>query len=251
MKVEEEEEIVEKEKEVEKEEEKKHLTDKATLSTLRKRKKKPDTRNMVLRTKKKKLSSKTAKSHDKNLDINREEVEVEDVEGDVEVEEEMYTADRQPHRCLIFAQHRQTLDIIEKCVLKLHFPSVCYRRLDGTVPPIVRAEIARQFNAQDEYGKSEKHEDEDKGQTVSQNVDENESGMEKKENNEENILHQERAEEKATYGFKNLKAFKESSRRNEALKESKAVIGDIRMLLMTTRSCGLGLNLVAADTVIL
>jgi hypothetical protein len=252
-------EVEEEEKVVEKEEVKKDFTDKAALSKLRKRKKKADVRNMVLRTKKKRLnegSSKTTQSHDKNFDINREDVEEEEVgdveaEGDVEVEEEMYTADRQPHRCLIFAQHRQTLDIIEKCVLKLHFPSVCYRRLDGTVPPIVRAEIARQFNAQEEYGKSEKHDDEDKGQTVNQNVDENDSGIEEIEDNEENIVHHERAKEKATNGLKNIKASKEPSRRKEALKESKSVISDIRILLMTTRSCGLGLNLVAADTVIL
>ena len=53
-----------------------------------------------------------------------------------------------PHRCLLFAQHRQTLDVIESCVLKRYFPTVGYKRLDGSVPPTVRAQWAQIFNSQ-------------------------------------------------------------------------------------------------------
>ena len=54
-----------------------------------------------------------------------------------------------PHKCLIFAQHRQTLDIIENCVLLRYFPTINYKKLDGSVPPIVRAQWAQKFNQAD------------------------------------------------------------------------------------------------------
>ena len=42
-------------------------------------------------------------------------------------------------KCLIFAQHTGTLDLLETCVMKRFLPSVSYRRLDGGVAPLVRA----------------------------------------------------------------------------------------------------------------
>ena len=208
----------------------------ATLTAVgNKRKKNSDVRNMILRTKKNKLNETTSKSHqstnenkndDEDVIVNKEEVE------DVDIDD-INTGERQPHRCLIFAQHRQTLDIIEKCVLKLHFPSVSYRRLDGTVPPIVRADIARQFNSQDDYTTANKYENENENEIENEKITEESLNL----NNMK--------------ASRNMKTLKKPSRRNETSNELKTVKGDIRILLMTTRSCGLGLNLVAADTVIL
>jgi len=83
-------------------------------------------------------------------------------------------------KCLIFCQHRSVLDIVENCVMKRHFPSVQYKRLDGTLSPLRRSDIVEQFQSSD------------------------------------------------------------TSRNEKAL----------RILLLTTRACGLGLTLTAADTVI-
>jgi TATA-binding protein-associated factor len=92
------------------------------------------------------------------------------------------------HRCLIFAQHKSALNMIEKCVMNQYFPGIHYERLDGDVSPINRGLIAQRFNNQ---------------------------------KNSCNNIH------------------------NISLPKD-----DIRILLMSTKSCGLGLNLVAADTVI-
>jgi len=81
--------------------------------------------------------------------------------------------------------------MIEECVLKRHFPSVPYARLDGDVPPITRSTIAKRFNDQ-------------QGTAITSS------------------------------------SFSASSPSSSPL----------RLLLMTTRACGLGLNLTAADIVI-
>jgi TATA-binding protein-associated factor len=108
------------------------------------------------------------------------------------------------HRCLIFAQHIRVLDIIERRVLQKFFPTVSYRRLDGSVNPTSRGAIAKQFNDQQLHD------------NVYQQYD-NESCINK------------------------IKNSVSSPVPNSC---------DIRILLMTTRSCGLGLNLSAADTII-
>ena len=54
--------------------------------------------------------------------------------------------DEEPHKLLIFAQHKSTLDIIEKYVLKDHFPSLPFLRLDGSISSESRFKIALQFN---------------------------------------------------------------------------------------------------------
>lgn len=51
-----------------------------------------------------------------------------------------------PRKCLIFAQHRNALDIVEECVMRRYFPSVSYRRMDGSSAPTTRAQIAHDFN---------------------------------------------------------------------------------------------------------
>lgn len=91
-------------------------------------------------------------------------------------------------KCLIFAQHRNVLDVIETTILKRHFPFVPYARLDGSVPPSERFNVANQFNR-------------DIGDLSPLDAETQE-------------------------------------------------LPTTRILLMTTRSCGLGLNLSAADTVI-
>ncbi|KAJ1396713.1 P-loop containing nucleoside triphosphate hydrolase protein, partial [Ochromonadaceae sp. CCMP2298] len=93
------------------------------------------------------------------------------------------------HRCLVFAQHRATLDLVQSQVLKPFFPHVRYERLDGSVPPQQRAAVVQRFNEQP---------------PLTRHAD-----------------------------------------------SSACACGpDVRLLLLTTRSCGLGLNLVGADTVI-
>ena len=88
------------------------------------------------------------------------------------------SGNRHVHRCLLFAQHRATLDMVEACVLRRFFPTVAYLRLDGSTAPAARAALAARFNEQSSCGE------------------------------------------------------------------------DIRLLLVTTKACGLGLTLVAADTAI-
>ncbi len=50
------------------------------------------------------------------------------------------------HRCLIFAQLKQTLDIIEHDVLGRHLPNLSFKRLDGSVPPNDRFAVQTTFN---------------------------------------------------------------------------------------------------------
>jgi TATA-binding protein-associated factor len=104
------------------------------------------------------------------------------------------------HRCLIFAQHMKVLDLIESSVLRKYFPSVEYRRLDGSVDASTRGKVAEEFNAQQEQ---QCHSTKDNTLIINKLI----------------------------------------SKKSEAKK-------DIRILLLTPRSCGLGLNLSAADTVI-
>ena len=49
-------------------------------------------------------------------------------------------------KCVVFAEHLRTLDLIEELVLKPKFPSIIYKRLDGSVTPSQRASIAETFN---------------------------------------------------------------------------------------------------------
>jgi hypothetical protein len=139
-----------------------------------------------------------------------------------------WTEGRTLHRCLIFAQHRQTLDLIEKCVLQQHFPTVHYRKLDGTVPPAVRADVAHRFNTQDQGGA-----------VLQVGVDRNAA--------EGTIRDDEGGEGRGRGKGGGIGAILTSKMRARQSRRG----DDIRILLMTTRSCGLGLNLTAADTVIL
>jgi TATA-binding protein-associated factor len=51
------------------------------------------------------------------------------------------------HRCLIFAQLKQTLDIIENDVLGRHLQNLSFMRLDGSVPSHDRFAIQQKFNS--------------------------------------------------------------------------------------------------------
>jgi len=51
------------------------------------------------------------------------------------------------HRCLIFCQMKQMLDIIERDVFKQHMPSVTYMRLDGGTEANKRHAIVQTFNS--------------------------------------------------------------------------------------------------------
>ncbi|CAK1547449.1 unnamed protein product [Leptosia nina] len=50
------------------------------------------------------------------------------------------------HRALVFCQLKGMLDIVERDLLRVHFPNVTYLRLDGTVPPHLRHDIVTRFN---------------------------------------------------------------------------------------------------------
>ena len=139
------------------------------------------------------------------------------------------------HRCLIFAQHRAALDLVEEQVLGRYFPSIGYERLDGSMDPLKRSNIARKFNNQQRHGQDRKPmvfkaaADDDKEET-------------------ETV----RAQQVAALMTALPAVARDSTTKAKQTAEehSDYTDCDIRILLMTTRSCGLGLNLTAADTVI-
>lgn len=51
-----------------------------------------------------------------------------------------------PHRVLIFAQRKSTLDLIERLVLSPSFSPTIWTRLDGSVPVCLRVPLADKFN---------------------------------------------------------------------------------------------------------
>lgn len=123
------------------------------------------------------------------------------------------------HRCLIFAQHRAALDLVEEHVLRRYFPHVGYERMDGSMDPQKRSAIARRFNDQPRRGVNE-------------------------------ACAFQREGDNARQVARLMSALPSAARitLSRAVREDREK--DIRLLLMTTRSCGLGLNLTAADTVI-
>lgn len=133
------------------------------------------------------------------------------------------------HRCLIFAQHRAALDLVEEHVLSKYFPSVGYERLDGSMEPLKRSAVARRFNAQRRHGENA---------SMMFVPDDGESG----------------AASRAQQVAQLMTALPAAAGRAGSTSAQNIVDSpvddDIRLLLMTTRSCGLGLNLTAADTVI-
>ena len=106
---------------------------------------------------------------------------------------------RETHRCIIFAQHRRSLDLVEDLVMKPCFPSVPYLRLDGKIDAPTRGRIVAEFN-DSVYAESD-------------------------------------------FATHNLQSI-------ERIVRGKSQNGHARILLVTTRSCGVGLNLTAADVVI-
>lgn len=131
-------------------------------------------------------------------------------------------------KCLIFAQHTITLDLIESLMLKKYFPTVAYARLDGSISPQERFMIAQKFNA-------------------AASVDTTMAG-----DDSVNFLHAKShdiSQEKEAI-ISNLKhAIPKIVHQRQSLKEE-ASSAEVRILLLTTKSCGLGLNLTKADTVI-
>ena len=160
----------------------------------------------------------------------------------------------------------QTLDIIENCVFKRYFPTINYKKLDGTVPPVVRAEWAQRFNKTDIEENFEKKKIEKKKEKLKSISVLNDTGkFEIKMINEKNDVQFENVKEKKTVNddenvrndegidySKNDGQGRDRGREQERPSEREEyAFNDLRILLMTTRSCGLGLNLTAADTVIL
>jgi TATA-binding protein-associated factor len=52
-----------------------------------------------------------------------------------------------PHRVLIFAQMKQTLDLIETDLFAAHMPGLTYMRLDGSTPVMERHPMVQRFNS--------------------------------------------------------------------------------------------------------
>jgi TATA-binding protein-associated factor len=123
-------------------------------------------------------------------------------------------------KCLIFVKHQQSLALLEKLVFQKYFPRVKYDRLDGSVPPQKRFQIAKAFNRRKST-----------------------EPMTGKKNPEMPLFPSIILEEKEK---------KTEVNRDEGEGEDEEDEDDDgpRILLMTTRSCGLGLNLSSADTVI-
>ncbi len=135
-------------------------------------------------------------------------------------------------KCLIFAQHKKCLDFIEEYILQKYFPTVKYGRLDGSVNPEKRFRIAQQFNQR----KQTLHPRDrvDFHSTSSSHQDENLTAV------EDNVISQ------------LLTILQSTPIHTHASNnpETAEVDNSLRILLLTTRSSGLGLNLSAADTVI-
>ena len=51
-----------------------------------------------------------------------------------------------PHKFLVFAHFRRTLDLLEQSIFRRHMPGVAYVRLDGNVSPSKRGEVVSRFN---------------------------------------------------------------------------------------------------------
>lgn len=52
-----------------------------------------------------------------------------------------------PHRCLIFAQHKQMIDMIENHLFKKIMPTVTFMKLDGATDGMKRHELVQTFNS--------------------------------------------------------------------------------------------------------
>lgn len=57
------------------------------------------------------------------------------------------TIDSGGHRCLIFAQNKDMLNLVESDLFRIHMPSVTYLRMDGSVEASKRQPIVTRFNA--------------------------------------------------------------------------------------------------------
>lgn len=120
------------------------------------------------------------------------------------------------HRCLLFCRHKKALDLVGQALAR-YYPGVRWERLDGDCPPQQRAALAARFNSQPPLSAPSPS---PSSASVSSHSSLPSSGK------------RDRRTGLPTRG----KGGQEEE--------------DIRMLLMTTRACGLGLTLTAADTVI-
>jgi TATA-binding protein-associated factor len=66
---------------------------------------------------------------------------------DCQVGTPLEALDKDPHRVLVFAQHKSTLDIIQSVLLTPHMPHVPIMRIDGGTEAMERFQIATTFNS--------------------------------------------------------------------------------------------------------
>jgi SNF2 family DNA or RNA helicase len=131
-------------------------------------------------------------------------------------------------KCLIFAQHSVTLQLIEDLILKRYFPDVPYAKLDGNMKPQERFRIAQKFNA----AADQKHAAEG---------DDSVNFLAPQDTASTSVKNQEEIIAQLKHAIPRLVKSGNPSETED---------DEIRILLLTTKSCGLGLNLTKADTVI-
>lgn len=66
----------------------------------------------------------------------------EDIEGLLHSNEVLQASSK----CLVFAQFKSSLDLLEELLLKTHLSHIRYLRLDGSIPASERTQVAEQFN---------------------------------------------------------------------------------------------------------
>jgi SNF2 family DNA or RNA helicase len=82
----------------------------------------------------------------RNSDNDSDDNDNESISSDTKLSENRKSENGDMKKCLIFAEHLHTLDVVEALVLKELFPSLRYSRLDGNVSAMQRALIADNFN---------------------------------------------------------------------------------------------------------
>jgi len=161
------------------------------------------TSQVASKKRKKSIPTATTKENDFEGDLDNSKNIDQNSENEVEL--------RVVHRCLIFAQHKATLDLVEECVLRRFYPSIVFGRLDGDTPATQRANLAMKFNSQS-----------------------------RQEGNSNRAIQ--------SHLMNALPAVALTVVDKDPVSEPS--VEDIRLLLLTTKAGGLGLNLTAADTVI-
>jgi TATA-binding protein-associated factor len=83
---------------------------------------------------------------DSSLFYCNDESTIIDVLADTDIHDHDCPPSKHVSKCLLFAQFKDSLDLVEALILKPMMPSMKYLRLDGNTPVSKRTEIATRFN---------------------------------------------------------------------------------------------------------